>query len=262
MKNKWLTRLIALLLAMTALLPCAAFAEGEEAEDAPEAEEITEATEEDANTAREEFIDGIIALAEKKYTEANGRAQRAQYAGDIYICRNFVTYLFSNNADKYRMAEFPSVQLIIPANKKATTKPKYGSGVMWQDVEAKDGNPFYAAAQFLYDTSLTKKENQEKAREFLSQVKRGDFGQMNVSYYYGSGPHSLIFIEDYDAENNTVTWTDSNMPGERRNGIRYGYVQYDITKDIEFFVDAFCRPQRGATLYRLRDDIIKVEDAQ
>ncbi|MDD2649145.1 MAG: hypothetical protein PHI27_03910 [Eubacteriales bacterium] len=257
MKYGRLIRFIALILSLIMLMPLCALAEDEAAE--PEA--VAEGSDGE-NSARDEFIDDIIALAEQKYTDANGRAQRAQYAGDIYICRNFVTYLFTSNADKYRMQEYPDVPLKIPANKKATTKPKYGSGVMWQDVPASDGNPFYAAAQFLYDPTLSKKENRENAREFLTQVKRGDFGQMNVSYYYGSGPHSLIFIADYDEENDTVTWTDSNMPGERRNGIRYGYVQYDITKEIEFFIDAFCRPQRGATLYRLRDDIIKAEDAE
>ncbi len=47
------------------------------------------------------------------------------------------------------------------------------------------------------------------------------------------------------------------MKGEKRNGKRYGYVQFDARKDIEWFVDAFCVKGRGATLYRLRDDIIK-----
>ena len=47
------------------------------------------------------------------------------------------------------------------------------------------------------------------------------------------------------------------MKGEKKNGKRYGFVQFDAKKDIEWFVDAFCTKGRGATLYRLRDDIIK-----
>jgi len=33
-------------------------------------------------------------------------------------------------------------------------------------------------------------------------------------------------------------------------------VQYDAQKDIDWFVDAFCRKKYGATIYRLRGDII------
>ena len=39
-------------------------------------------------SAREEMIDGIIALAQQLYTKAAGKPQRAQYAGDIYVCKN------------------------------------------------------------------------------------------------------------------------------------------------------------------------------
>ena len=43
------------------------------------------------------------------------------------------------------------------------------------------------------------------------------------------------------------------------NGIRYGKVQFDAEKDIDWFVDAFCRSKYGATIYRLRDDIVYAE---
>ena len=90
----------------------------------------------------------------------------------------------------------------------------------------------------------------------MMQVKRGDYFQMSADYYYGVGAHSLVFISDYDPETKTVHWTDSNMKGETKNGERYALVQYDAVKDIDWFVDAFCHKKRGATLYRLRDDII------
>ena len=206
--------------------------------------------------AREAFIDDIIQLAQQEYEHTGGRAQRAQYSGDIYVCKNFTVYLFRQNAGKYRMAEYPDVKLVIPDNrpKKECTVPVYG--VEWKDVPAEDGNPFYVAAQFVYNEELSKEENWELAREFLKQVKRGDYFQMAANYYYGVGAHSMIYIADYDPETDTVRWCDSNMKGEKRNGDRYGYVQFDAVKEIDWFVDAFCRKKHGATLYRLRDDII------
>ena len=69
----------------------------------------------------------------------------------------------------------------------------------------------------------------------------------------------MLFIADYDAETDSVHWADSNMKGKNVNGVRYAYVQYDAMKPIDWFVDAFCRKKYGATLYRLRDDIIYAE---
>ncbi len=206
--------------------------------------------------ARDAFIDDIIALAQQEFEHTGGRAQRAQYSGDIYVCKNFTVYLFRQNAAKYRMAEFPDRELVIPDNrpKKECTVPVYG--VEWKEVPAEEGNPFYIAAQFVYNENLSKEENWQLAREFLMQVKRGDYFQMAANYYYGVGAHSMIYIADYDPETDTVRWCDSNMKGEKRNGERYGYVQFDAVKEIDWFVDAFCRKKHGATLYRLRDDII------
>ena len=61
---------------------------------------------------------------------------------------------------------------------------------------------------------------------------------------------------DYEAETDSVHWADSNMKGKSVNGIRYAYVQYDAVKGIDWFVDAFCRKKYGATIYRLREDIM------
>lgn len=209
-----------------------------------------------AASARAAFIDGIVDLAQELYEKANGRAQRAHYSGDIYVCKNFTVHLFKENAEKFRMAEYPDVELVIPDNLPKDQCVEYVYGMEWKDVPASEGNPFYAAAEFRYDPEKTMEENQEIAREFLKQVQRGDYFQMAAKYYYGTGAHSMIFIEDYDAASGTVTWCDSNMKGEKRNGERYGYVQFNAVKDIDWFVDAFCRKKYGATLYRLRDDII------
>ena len=212
--------------------------------------------------AKTRMIDEIIANAKALYDKTNGKRQRAQYASDIYICKNFTTYVFREARDNYRMAAYPDVQLVIPDNKTKEGCKPYVYGVEWKDISAEDGNPFYAAAAFRYDAKLTKAENREIAREFLMQVQRGDFFQMAANYYYGVGAHSLIFIEDYDPVTDSVHWTDSNMKGDRIDGIRYGYVQYDAVKEIDWFVDAFCRKNYGATLYRLRDDLIYVGPVQ
>ena len=210
-----------------------------------------------SSEARDELIDRMIDLAEEIYRKANGRAQPANSPGDIYVCKNFTVHLFRENRDDYRMAAFPDVPLVIPNNLPAKESKPYSYGISWEDVAAEKGNPFVIGAQFFYNADESKQENRARAIEFMKQVQRGDFFQMSADYYYGIGAHSLVFTQDYDPDTGTVTWTDSNMKGEKRNGKRYGYVQFDARKDIEWFVDAFCVKGRGATLYRLRDDIIK-----
>ena len=73
---------------------------------------------------------------------------------------------------------------------------------------------------------------------------------------YPDGDGNLWY---YDPETDSVRWTDSNMKGKSINGERYAYVQYDAVKEIDWFIDAFCRSKYGATIYRLRDDIIYAE---
>ena len=210
-------------------------------------------------SARDTFIDSMIETGRQLYVKANGKLQRAHYAGDIYICKNFTVYVFRENSENFRIAEFPAVSLMVPNNLPANECKPYSYGYCWEDVPAEEGNPFYVAAQFLYDPSLTKAENKELALEFMRQVRRGDFFQMTADYYYGMGAHSAVMIADYDPDSNTVHWMDSNMAGEKRNGIRYGKVQFDMVKDIGWWADAFCKKTRGATLYRLRDDIVFCE---
>lgn len=215
-----------------------------------------EAEPEPENPARTAFIDDIIARGKKEYDKTRGKLQRAQYKEDIYICKNFTVYLFRAVRDGYRMAEYPDVKLKIPDNLPSSQCKPYSYGYAWKDVPAPEGNPFEIAAQFLYDTSLSQEENMEKALELMRQVRRGDFFQMSAEYSHGNGAHSAIMIADYDPETDTVRWMDSNMVGKKINGERYGKVQFDESESIEWWADAFCKKKRGATIYRLRDDII------
>lgn len=210
-------------------------------------------------SAREDLIDRIIALGEQLYIQADGKSQRAHYKGDIYVCKNFTVHLFRENRDDFCIAEYPDVQLKIPNNLSSEECKPYYYGIAWEDVSAAEGNPFYVAASFRYDSTLSKAENLEKAMDFMRQAQRGDFFQMSAKYEYGTGAHSAIML-GYDAETDEIHWMDSNMRGGKKNGIRYGIVQYDEVKSVAWWASTFCLKGRGATLYRLRDDIAYRED--
>jgi hypothetical protein len=47
-----------------------------------------------------------------------------------------------------------------------------------------------------------------------------------------------------------------HLRGGKKKGIRYGLVQFDEVKSVEWWASTFCKKTRGATLYRLRDDIV------
>lgn len=207
--------------------------------------------------ARTELIDGIIREARALFDKANGRPQRAHYAGDIYVCKNFTVHVFKANSGAFRLAAYPEAELVIPNNLSREASKPFSYGIAWEDIAPEAGNPFYAAHSFYYDPDQSAQENRQRALLFMQQVQRGDFFQMSANYHYGVGAHSLIFTQDYDPLTQAVTWTDSNMNGIKRDGLRYGYVQFDALREIDWFVDAFCQRGRGATLYRLREDIIK-----
>ena len=224
-------------------------------EDAP-AETAETVAPEAVSEARADFIDRIIALGKDLYEKADGKRKRAHYASDIYVCKNFTVYLFRQNRDDFRMAEYPDTQLVIPNNLPAKQCRPYAYGFLWEEISAEEGNPFEVGAQFIYDSSLSKAENLEKAKDFMRQAQKGDFFQMSANYEYGVGAHSAIMM-GYDPESDEIHWLDSNMRGgKNKEGIRYGLVQYDAVRSVEWWANAFCHKKRGATLYRLRQDIV------
>ncbi len=225
-----------------------------ESSETDESSDVTE-SEEEAMSARDDLINRIIELGHSLYVKADGKSQRAHYKSDIYVCKNFTTYLFRENRDDFCMAEYPDVQLLVPNNLSSSKSKPYSYGIEWEDISAADGNPFYIAAQFKYDTSLSEEENMALACEFMRQAQRGDYFQMSAKYEYGTGAHSAIML-GYDAATDEIHWMDSNMRGGKKNGIRYGIVQYDEVKSVEWWASTFCKKTRGATLYRLRDDIV------
>ena len=210
----------------------------------------------EAVAPRDHLIDRFLANAKQLYDDAGGRLQSAHYSGDIYLCKNFTVEVFRRSKGGFALAAAPGKELVIPNNLPREESKPYQYGIEWEEIPAEDGNPFTLAAQFKYDKNLSKKENVAAATAFMHEVKKGDFFQMSADYYYGVGAHSLIFIADYDPDTDTVHWTDSNMKGQKKNGIRYGLAQWDAEKKVKWFVDAFCHPGRGASLYRLRDDVV------
>ncbi|MBQ8654600.1 MAG: hypothetical protein IJV91_09515 [Kiritimatiellae bacterium] len=223
---------------------------------------LLESSAEPENPAREDFITRIIDMGHDLYVKADGKSQRAHYSGDIYVCKNFTTYLFRKNRDDFRMAEYPDTKLIIPNNLPSAKCRPYYYGMFWEDKTAAQGNPFEVGAQFLYDSDLSPEENFDKACDFMREARRGDFLQMSGQYEYGTGAHSAIIIADYDPSTDSVHWMDSNMRGKKVNGIRYGIVQFDEVRSVEWWAGTFCHKKRGATLYRLRQDIVYAEDVQ
>lgn len=79
-------------------------------------DEMPQEAEEAEPTARDDLINRIIALGEHLFEKAGGHPQRAHYKNDIYVCKNFTTYLFNQNKGDFRMAAYPDVKLVIPNN--------------------------------------------------------------------------------------------------------------------------------------------------
>lgn len=204
---------------------------------------------------REKLFKDMFALAAKNFKDPYYYHAPAQEDWDRGICKNFVMRMFDTFKDAYRMKKYPDLALHMPKNNSKENCKPYDYGIEWRYETAADGSPFEIAAQFKYDTNLSKEENIALCRELLESVQAGDFFQMTGDYYYGKGAHSLLFIADYNASNDSVYWTDSNMKNDNVDGYHYGYMQYNASRDIDWFIDAVCYKNHGCTIYRLRDDL-------
>ena len=107
-----------------------------DAQEVTEAEPVTTPEPQVELTAREDFINRIIALGEELYSKANGKSQRAHYKGDIYVCKNYTVHLFNKNRDDFCMAEYPDVQLRVPNNLPSEKCKPYYYGFYWEKVDA------------------------------------------------------------------------------------------------------------------------------
>ena len=225
---------------------------------APAKEGISPATSQvirEVPSPKEALIGRMLDLAFKNSKDSKYKFAPAEEDWDIGVCKNFVMRLFDTFSKDYAMAEYPDLVLHMPKNNSKAACAPYDYGIEWRPEGAADGSPFEIVAQFKYNNDLTKEENAQIARDMLHQVQKGDFFQMVGNYGGGNGPHSLLFMADYNPLNDMLHWTDSNMRGTRVNGVRWGYLQYDADATAEWFIQCINMKKRGATLYRLRDDL-------
>lgn len=207
---------------------------------------------------KEELIQKMIDLAYANSKDSKYKFAPAETDTDIGVCKNFVMRLFDTYSKGYRMKEYPDISLHMPVNNSKKACAPYDYGIEWKPETAEDGSPFEIVAQFKYNNDLTEAENAQLARELLVQIKKGDFFQIVGYYGGGNGPHSMYIIKDYDPVSEMIHWTDSNMRGTRVNGARWGYMQFDADAEVDWWIKVFNMKKRGATLYRLRDDLYKV----
>ena len=206
---------------------------------------------------KQELIAKMIKLAYANSKDARYKFAPAETDYDIGVCKNFVMRLFDTYAKDYAMLAYPDLPLHMPKNNSKAACAPYDYGIEWRPETASDGTPFEIVAQFKYNNDLTKEDNAKIAYDMLRQVQKGDFFQMVGYYGGGNGPHSLFFIADYDPLTDMLHWTDSNMKGKRIDGVRWGYMQYDADATAQWFIECINTKKRGATLYRLRDDLIR-----
>ncbi len=189
---------------------------------------------------------------DKKYNFAP-----AQEDHHIGLCKNYVMRLFDTFSQDYGMAAYPDLPLYMPKNNSMANCAPFDYGIEWRYEFAEEGSPFEISAQFKYNDDLTKEENAALAREMMESIEAGDFFQMTGYFVGGSGAHSLVFMSDYDPQSDNLHWTDSNMFGTRIDGVRWGYLQYNVVNTAQWFVDAINTSKHGATVYRLRDDLFR-----
>lgn len=206
---------------------------------------------------KQEIIQRMIALAYANSKDKKYNFAPAEEDHHIGVCKNFVMRLFDTFSKEYRMAEFPELKLHMPKNRSLLDSKPYQYGLEWRIESAEDGSPFEMVAQFKYNKELSKEENYKLAYELMTKIQKGDFLQMVGDYGGGNGPHSMYMIENYNPANDMLHWTDSNMFGKRVDGVRWGYMQFDAQKSGDWFANVFNMKDRGATIYRLRDDLIK-----
>ena len=206
-------------------------------------------------TPRDTLIAELILI---EFAE-NGQMARSGGPQHHGQCKRFQVDCFEKVAGNYMLAGYPDVLLFMPldhADKKISGRP---TGTCWDMPDPSTGNAFVEAARYDVDRTLSVKENQALAREFLTQARAGDILQMVASYASGGrGSHTLMFTRPYDARLENLYWIDSNFANRRIDGLRYGIVRaYQ-----EWPVDEVARWlgkdwNNGATLYRLSDDIVE-----
>lgn len=200
-------------------------------------------------------------IAEMILVEFTENGQMARSGGPQHHgqCKRFQVDCFVKAAENYMLASYPDAKLYMPldhADKNLTGRP---SGTCWDMPDPSTGNAFVEAARFDIDRTLSVKENQRRAKEFLLQVQAGDVLQMVASFASGGrGTHTLMFTRPYDPRLEYLYWIDSNFANKRIDGLRYGIVRAYQEWPIDEVANWIGKDwNNGATIYRLSEDIVK-----
>lgn len=202
-----------------------------------------------------DFLTAEMILVEAAQDGALGRSVSVNDPGQ---CRRFQVNSFAEASAAYALAGQPDAVLYLPvehAPKEDTGRPV---GMAW-DMAGEAGNAFVEAARFDYDPALTLRENREAARAFLSDIRAGDLMQLLARYSSGGrGTHTILLSQPYDPRDPMLYWMDSNFSNTIVDGERYAYVRARQAWPLEEVVDWLTKDENnGATLYRLREDVVR-----
>ena len=206
--------------------------------------------------APREKIGARMTLIEVMLDGDMSRSTGTQYHGQ---CRRFQSDSFLDAAQGFALKDSPELVLSLPIDHMPAEDSGRPVGLVWAPPENGMVCAYEAVAVFDYDPSLSVKRNREAAREFLSNVRAGDVLQMIGVFSGGArGTHTLMFSQPYDPRDDALYWIDSNFSNTRVDGVRYGYVRARQSWPINDLVSWFAADERtGATLYRLREDIVE-----
>ncbi len=174
-------------------------------------------------------------------------------------CKRFQIDSFAAASEGYALSLNPGAALYLPTDHADSEVSGRPMGTCWNMPDPSTGNAFSEVARFDFDPSLSDRENLRLAKAFLSNVRAGDLLQMLATYSSGGrGTHTLLFTQPYDPRTGTLYWSDSNFSNKRIDGERYGFVRAYQKWPLDEFAGWLVKDRNnGATLYRLREDVVK-----
>lgn len=209
----------------------------------------------DSIAPREKLIARMTLVEVMQDGEMN-RSTGNQYHGQ---CRRFQADSFSEAAQGFALRSSPELVLSLPIDHMPAEDSGRPVGIVWSLPQDGMVCAYEAVAVFDYDPSISAKRNRQAARDFLTNVRAGDVLQMIGVFSSGArGTHTLMFSQPYDPRDDSLYWIDSNFSNTLVDGVRYGYVRARQSWPINDLVSWFAADERtGATLYRLREDIVE-----
>jgi len=206
--------------------------------------------------APRDFLSAEMILAE---AALHGEMERSGSPADAGQCRRFQVNVFAEAAGPYRLADYPDAALFLPADHAPSDVSGRPVGACWDMPDASMGNPFVEAARFDLDPGRTPAQNKAAARAFLTELRAGDLVQMLARYSSGGrGTHTFLVTRPCDPRTGMLYWSDSNFANTLIDGVRYGYVRAYQAWPFEEVVGWLVSDgNNGATLYRLREDIVR-----